>query len=980
MKRVRVNYRPIVLLLPVFAAAICFGIPAHVHSIAGWIISIALGIVFLAYAVQAFVRGALVLHGNALHVHDLTWRTTATHVGTSRRDFAIEPDGLWFSGDGKRVRVSTRLADRAELAALATQLGPEAQEFGDDPGPDAFDRAATWLAMHGPVLCVGLVTILVGIIHAGVFRGHPAGDDLTFHYAESVRIADCLRVGDFDFWNPSANGGYASLYYYQEIPQLLSAIPAAVFGHHLFWFQLTVWLPHVLAPLLAYRGLRLLGCTPWQATVGAFAIGLTNGRSRWGAGNAGTFHVGLYTQTWALAVMPLALGYAVRWIRDREHLAAAIAWSALVALCHPFAGGVLGLGLAISVVAGFVPRLEPARWPSMVGRLLVFVGAFVAVALPAVLDAKITVAKDHTAPGWTLVVGIVLVLTGLALPIVLRGDSRWVVPDAKAIGRELLRTMILGAGMVIATMAFWLPLLVDWSGFGGFPHRVGDEVGPGFYGLGAWFTNGEILDWFDGWRLGVFTWSLPVVIMFVRAGYLRWLWPPSLLFAIYLGAGQKIGKIGSMDLFPAVRVLGSMQILLAMGIGVCMVTLVQRLWTAEPGSPTAKLRRIVLVSVPYVLVLWLLVVVFRGNGTEAPFRIIHRLTRGAVDSKIVIQLFYGFLFGVPLVWFAPALWNMIDDVYAARTAIAAYVAALLVLILIPGTNALVRMVRVMEDKVDNKNNYVDDMAKINDLLADQPQGRKQVGPGAENHWWNLLSWADDRVPSLLQMGGGGLQASPNYDYLWSRRDFALQAWLYDAPYVVFMSSMGGRVPDGDEVAHTENYMIRRLPAPGLVSPVQITGVLPEAKKEAHAKALEWLKGEDPIHDRVLAYAGSGPAGDPPAGKMLRAWHQDSGGNAADIVAEVEAEKPSTFMIRESWHPRWHAYIDGDEVRVRRVTPDFPAVDVPAGKHTIELRFERPWWLLGTWLMWPAVPFGAWYWQRRRRKRQIPEARVVQSGA
>jgi uncharacterized membrane protein YfhO len=86
------------------------------------------------------------------------------------------------------------------------------------------------------------------------------------------------------------------------------------------------------------------------------------------------------------------------------------------------------------------------------------------------------------------------------------------------------------------------------------------------------------------------------------------------------------------------------------------------------------------------------------------------------------------------------------------------------------------------------------------------------------------------------------------------------------------------------------------------------------------------------------------------------------------------------MIRESWHPRWHAYVDGSEVAVRRVTPDFPAVDVGPGKHTIELRFERPWWLLAVWLFWPGAALGAWLVMRRRERTKQPplppEARVI----
>jgi hypothetical protein len=68
--------------------------------------------------------------------------------------------------------------------------------------------------------------------------------------------------------------------------------------------------------------------------------------------------------------------------------------------------------------------------------------------------------------------------------------------------------------------------------------------------------------------------------------------------------------------------------------------------------------------------------------------------------------------------------------------------------------------------------------------------------------------------------------------------------------------------------------------------------------------------------------------------------------------------------------------------VRRVTPDFPAVDVPAGKHTIELRFERPMWLILSWLLWPGTALAAWLvlrqLQRRAEAKRLAPARLIES--
>jgi hypothetical protein len=828
---------------------------------------------------------------------------------------------------------------------------------------DWWDRTGDWLAKNGPLPVLAIITIIIGVVHGGIFRGETAGDDLTFHFAESARLADCIRVGDFDFWNPSANAGYASIYYYQAIPQLASALPAAFFGHHLFWFELSVWLPLLLAPAAAYRGMRLMGATPWQAVTAALAIAFMNGESRWGSGNAGTFQVGLYTQTWALAGFPLALGHAARWITERKGLAPAVAWGAFVGLCHPFAVVALGLGLFVSFIAKLLPA-QPPRKTSLLGGLLAMVGIAIILilprswlfpdVLPAVygvpllvwvvgvplclagvlistivpfarpiflgrlvmivgLTVMMVLPRDwvfgDAVPLLRWVVGGVLVIGGLALPYLLRRDERWSLPTWHDGTDELMRIVVLGGLMLIAWMPIWLPLLTDYEGFGGFPHRVNDEVGPGFFGLAGWYAKGAILDWSTSPRLAVFTMLLPLVLLFSRTKFMRWLWPPALFYAVLLGLGPHLGTTQD-DLLPMVRFLGAMQTVLALGIGAGAVVMGDKLWNAPIDA-------------------W--------------------LRRPTVSGQ------------------------MSSAQYALRTAIAATAAALAVLVIVPGSKALFGRIHVLGDY---PNSHRDELMTTNEILARQPPGRKQVAAGAENHWWNLLSYAYVRVPALLQMGGGGLQASPNYDFLWSGRDYVKNAWIYDAPYVVFQRALGSKLPLGETVARTENYEIRKLPTDGLVSPVQVVGELPLDRVQRKKAALEWLRGSQPMKNQVLAYAGSGPAGDPPDAKTLRSWHQDSPGDEADIVGEVEVTKPTTFVVRESWHPRWHAYIDEEEVKIRRVTPDFPAVDVPAGKHTIVLRFQRPWWLLASWLMWPGAAIAAWLYFRPRRNRVLPTARVV----
>ncbi len=809
----------------------------------------------------------------------------------------------------KAAKPAAKPAGKGATTKL-TQIEAKARQ--PEP-PDLWDKAWDWIFAHGALPALAIITIGVGFVFRHLFAGEPRGDDLTFHMAEAARISDCLRAGDFDLWNPSANAGYASAYYYQVIPQLTSAVPAAIFGHTvflgrhldlLFWFQLSNWLPLVLAPAAAYRGMRMMGASPWQSTIAAFVVAFMNGESRWGAGAAGSFHVGLYTQTWSLTAFPLALGYAARWISKGEKLAPAVAWGAFVGLCHPFGVVSLGVALVIGTAAQGVLAVTDQGFISL-GRSLEPVAP---KKKPMEFGPRVL---HDLATRWK------------SLPGFDRIDRGW----------PAVRLAILGTLMLVAFMPIWLPLLIDYSGFGGFPHRVGDEIGPGFTELSKWFWNGKVLDFMaSGSRAPILTILLVVIVFIARTKFMRWLIAPALIYLLALGLGPHLGTTQD-DLLPMVRFLGAMQTCMALAIGAGMV----------------------------------------GIGVY--------------------------------------LWKLFDDVggaYIARTVMIAVGACLIAVVSYQGGDALQQLIRVMGDT--NQNQHRDEMVQIADFLETQPPGRKQVAAGAENHWWNLLTYVYGRTPALLQMGGGGLQASPNYDYLWTGRDLTKNAWLYAAPYLVFARQAESKMPPGDTILHHARPPRRvRRPEPVLAQgprhrgrrqlrgpPAADAGAHGDHRRQGSERPRHHLAG--PGHRRVAARPAQGRArsrgragvaqdrradrrsragvqrlrqrrATPPDGRTIKSWRQMSPGDDPDIVADVEVnQRTTTFLVRESWHPRWHAFVDGEEVPVRRMTPDFPAVDVPPGKHEVTLRFERPWWAWASWLVWPATAVAAWLiarWLNRR---------------
>jgi len=58
-----------------------------------------------------------------------------------------------------------------------------------------------------------------------------------------------------------------------------------------------------------------------------------------------------------------------------------------------------------------------------------------------------------------------------------------------------------------------------------------------------------------------------------------------------------------------------------------------------------------------------------------------------------------------------------------------------------------------------------------------------------------------------------------------------------------------------------------------------------------------------------------------------------------IGLEVEATGPSLVVIAQAYYNSWHAYVDGQRVPLWRANHAFQAVEVPSGRHEIQLRYE-----------------------------------------
>jgi hypothetical protein len=81
--------------------------------------------------------------------------------------------------------------------------------------------------------------------------------------------------------------------------------------------------------------------------------------------------------------------------------------------------------------------------------------------------------------------------------------------------------------------------------------------------------------------------------------------------------------------------------------------------------------------------------------------------------------------------------------------------------------------------------------------------------------------------------------------------------------------------------------------------------------------------------------------------------------------------PAYLVLSEVWYPGWRAWVDGVEAPIYRANFAFRAVTVPAGEHTVVMRFDPPAWRLGLALTaLTLLALGVWALLAWRRKRLV----------
>ena len=72
-------------------------------------------------------------------------------------------------------------------------------------------------------------------------------------------------------------------------------------------------------------------------------------------------------------------------------------------------------------------------------------------------------------------------------------------------------------------------------------------------------------------------------------------------------------------------------------------------------------------------------------------------------------------------------------------------------------------------------------------------------------------------------------------------------------------------------------------------------------------------------------------------------------DSRNLSLKVRMSAPGYLVVADTFYPGWQAYVDGQARPVLRANWLFRALELPAGEHSVEMRYEPAFWGAG-WLL------------------------------
>jgi hypothetical protein len=218
-------------------------------------------------------------------------------------------------------------------------------------------------------------------------------NDSSVHLSMVRWALDRIRDGHlpFDGWYPYVGLGSSLFHHYQSLPHNLTAVLALGIGAD--WaFSIMLYVLLATWPISVYLGARLLGWERWAAAAAALVSSLLASTPGYGYefGSYAWRGYGMWSQLWAMWLMPLAWGLSWRAVSQSKPTRYAVAALVvgLTAAFHFLSGYLAFLVLGVWVL------IRPAEFLRRLGRAVVVgLGALLIISwvvVPLLLDSRWT--------------------------------------------------------------------------------------------------------------------------------------------------------------------------------------------------------------------------------------------------------------------------------------------------------------------------------------------------------------------------------------------------------------------------------------------------------------------------------------------------------------------------------------------------------------------------------------------------------------
>ena len=334
-----------------------------------------------------------------------TWQKTLWSVAVTAVAAAVAWTGFRWA---ERLAAGAALPEPAPLEAApppreaAPRLGLRERATRLEAVLSADTEAAaeaTRATRRWPITLVGLAGLFGLVVLRVETTAVPNLNDNAFHLQMVRWASGQIKEGrvPLDGWYPLLSLGSSFFHHYQSLSQMLTAYAARVTGASDQTAYL--WILYVLLalwPIAVYWGARLLEWGRWTAAAAAAVSPLLVSASGYGyeQGSYTWQGYGVYSQLWAMWLLPIAWGLTWRAVAHGRRYAAAAAALALTMALHFITGylAILTVGVWVVVLgsAGFVRRAGRAV---VVGVGSLLVASWVLV--PLIGDTKWTTRSEY---------------------------------------------------------------------------------------------------------------------------------------------------------------------------------------------------------------------------------------------------------------------------------------------------------------------------------------------------------------------------------------------------------------------------------------------------------------------------------------------------------------------------------------------------------------------------------------------------------